>query len=143
METASGEVLQEDISTNSRPDVIARVLKTLWHGQTRVIEQPAEIDVVGHRVVHGGQKYRESVRVTEAVKHEINHLATLAPAHNPASLEGIVAIEQILPTVPQIAVFDTAFHSHMPSAAAIYPGPYEWLEQGIRRYGFHGISHQY
>jgi acetate kinase len=143
IETAPGKALQEEIQTDSRPDVIAHVLETLWQGKTKVIEHPSEIDVVGHRVVHGGQKYRESVRITEAVKNEIQRLSALAPAHNPASLEGINAIAQILPATPQVAVFDTAFHSHMPAAAAIYPGPYEWFEQGIRRYGFHGISHQY
>lgn len=78
------------------------------------------------------------------MKAAIADLAALAPAHNPANLEGIEALEQILGTeVPQIAVFDTAFHTQMPLFAAIYPGPYEWFEQGIRRYGFHGISHQY
>jgi len=77
------------------------------------------------------------------VKAAIGRLCELAPAHNPASLEGIVAIEQILGAVRQVAVFDTAFHAQMPEATAVYPGPYEWLEQGIRRYGFHGISHQY
>jgi acetate kinase len=77
------------------------------------------------------------------VKETIARLAELAPAHNPASLEGIEAIERILGAVAQVAVFDTAFHAQMPEMAAVYPGPYEWLEQGIRRYGFHGISHQY
>jgi acetate kinase len=77
------------------------------------------------------------------VKAAIARLAELAPAHNPASLSGIEAIEQILGAVPQVAVFDTAFHAQMPEMATIYPGPYEWLKQEIRRYGFHGISHQY
>jgi len=77
------------------------------------------------------------------VKAAIAELAAIAPAHNPANLKGIEAVEQILGAVPQVAVFDTAFYSDLPLAAAVYPGPYEWLEQGIRRYGFHGISHQY
>jgi acetate kinase len=77
------------------------------------------------------------------VKTAIARLAELAPAHNPANLEGIVAIEQVLGAVPQVAVFDTAFHAQIPEMAAIYPGPYEWFEEDIRRYGFHGISHQY
>ena len=120
------------------------MLETLWQGQTKVIEQPSAIDVVGHRVVHGGQEYRESVRITPAVKVAIDRLAVLAPAHNPANLEGINAIELALgQEVPQIAVFDTAFHSQMPDAAAIYPGTAKWVDMGIRRYGFHGISHQY
>lgn len=143
VKTAKGEQLQEKISADSRTQVIAHMLDTLCKGSTQVIDQPSEIDVVGHRVVHGGQDYCESVEITEDVKQAIAHLATLAPAHNPANLEGIKAIEQHWGSVPQIAVFDTAFHSHLPDAAAIYPGPYEWVEQGIRRYGFHGISHQY
>ena len=98
---------------------------------------------VGHRVVHGGNKYRESVRITPQVKETIQHLSSFAPLHNPANLEGIEAVERVLGNVPQVAVFDTAFHSHILQESAVYPGPYEWFEQGIRRYGFHGISHQY
>ena len=98
---------------------------------------------MGHRVVHGGQQYTTPTPVTPEVKAAIQALAALAPAHNPTSLVGIAAIEQVLGSVPQVVVFDTAFHRHLPLAAAVYPGPYEWFEQGIRRYGFHGISHQY
>jgi acetate kinase len=98
---------------------------------------------VGHRVVHGGREFEKSTLVTPEVKAAISRMAALAPAHNPANLEGIEAIERILPAVPQVAVFDTAFHRHMPLPAVVYPGPYEWFEQEIRRYGFHGISHQY
>jgi acetate kinase len=143
VKTATGESLQAQISAESRPQVIAYLLDTLYKGFTLVIDELSEINVVGHRVVHGGQEYRESVVITEDVKDAIARLCSLAPAHNPANLEGIEAVEQLLGDVPQIAVFDTAFHSNMPDAAAIYPGPYEWVEQGIRRYGFHGISHQY
>ncbi|NMF67341.1 acetate kinase [Brasilonema octagenarum] len=143
VKTAKGEQLQEKIPADSRTQVMAHMLDTLCKGSTQVISQPSEIDVVGHRVVHGGQDYRESVVITEEVKQAIAHLATLAPDHNPANLEGIEAIEQHWGTLTQVAAFDTAFHSHLPDAAAIYPGPYEWVEQGIRRYGFHGISHQY
>lgn len=139
-----GAVLEEELPVQERPEVIAHMLETLWTGKTKVIEQPSAIDVVGHRVVHGGQDYRESVRVTPAVKAAIAQLAVLAPAHNPANLEGIEAIELAFgAAIPQIAAFDTAFHSHLPDAAAIYPGPYKWVDLGIRRYGFHGISHQY
>ena len=94
-------------------------------------------------MVHGGGECEQSTFVTPKVKAAIAHLAELAPAHNPANLAGIEAIEQILGAVPQVAVFDTAFHAQMPEMATIYPGPYQWLKQGIRRYGFHGISHQY
>lgn len=144
VKTSAGAVLKEEISVQSRPSVITHLLETLWQGKTAVIGHPSEIDAVGHRVVHGGQEYSTTVNVTEEVKAAIARLSALAPAHNPANLEGIEAVESTLGTeIPQFAVFDTAFHSHLPEAAAIYPGPYAWVEQGIRRYGFHGISHQY
>lgn len=144
VKTARGVVLEDKLLSGSRFDLILQMLLTLWSGRTQVLEQPQAIDVVGHRVVHGGQEYLASTLVNLEVKSAIAHLAALAPAHNPANLEGIEAIEQILGTeVPQVAVFDTAFHAQIPLPAAIYPGPYEWFEQGIRRYGFHGISHQY
>jgi acetate kinase len=128
----------------SRQAVLTELLATLWQGETAVLQHPADIDAVGHRVVHGGQDYTQPVQITPAVKMTIAQLACLAPAHNPANLEGIEAIEHILgQSVPQVAVFDTAFHSQLPAAAAVYPGPYAWAERGIRRYGFHGISHQY
>lgn len=137
-----GAVLEE-LQNDSRPTVISHMLDTLVKGKTQVIEELAEIDVVGHRVVHGGQEYRQSTVVTSEVKEAIARLSTFAPVHNPANLEGITAIEQLLPNVPQVAVFDTAFHSQIPPSAAVYPIPHEYYEQGIRRYGFHGINHQY
>lgn len=144
VKTFTGEGLKEEIPTQDRSRVIAHLLETLWQGKTAVIKHPGEINAVGHRVVHGGRDYRETVRVTNEVKAAIARLSALAPIHNPANLEGIEAVESILGTeVLQFAVFDTAFHSHLPDAAAIYPGPYRWVERGIRRYGFHGISHQY
>ncbi|HCF85780.1 MAG TPA: acetate kinase, partial [Ktedonobacter sp.] len=141
--TSTGQSLAEKLPSTARQEVITHLLKTLWSGKTRVINQPAEIDIVGHRVVHGGQEYRESTRITPEVKEAIIRLSSFAPLHNPLNLEGIEAVERILPHVPQVAVFDTAFHSQLPLEAVVYPGPYDWFEQGIRRYGFHGISHQY
>lgn len=143
VETTAGEKLTEEITTNSQSEVMARLLNTMLFGSTKVINQLSEIDVVGHRVVHGGRDYRQSVVITQQVKDAIANLANLAPAHNPANLAGIEAVEKLLGEVTQVAVFDTAFHGKIPEAAAIYPGPYEWLEQDIIRYGFHGISHQY
>lgn len=143
VKTAQGNVLEETLQSSSRADGTAQMLETLWKGKTGVIENPGEINIVGHRVVHGGEKYRQSTFVTPEVKDAIAHLSIFAPVHNPANLEGIEAIEKILPTLPQVVVFDTAFHATLPPAAFVYPGPYEWLEMGIRRYGFHGISHQY
>ena len=139
-----GTVLEEELYTTSRPDVIAHMLEILWSGHTQVIANAGEIDLVGHRVVHGGQEYRQATLITPEVKEAIANLSTFAPVHNPANLEGIEAVEKILGTAtPQVAVFDTAFHSNLPLSAAVYPIPYEFFEQGIRRYGFHGISHQY
>lgn len=143
VQSRSGQ-LQQTIASDSRSADTLSALKTLWSGDTQVIEQPEAIDIVGHRVVHGGANYQQSVLITPEVKQAIADLAELAPAHNPANVAGIEAIEELLgDRVPQVAVFDTAFHSQLPLAAATYPGPYEWLEQGIRRYGFHGISHRY
>ncbi len=126
-----------------RQEAIATLLQTLVQGETAVLAAMTDIDAVGHRVVHGGCHYTRPTQITPEVRSTIADLIPLAPNHNPAHLEGIDGITHLLPTVPQIAVFDTAFHAAMPLAAALYPIPYEWTEQGIRRYGFHGISHQY
>jgi acetate kinase len=136
VKTSTGEVLQEELPTPSRPQIMTHLLETLWQGKTAVIDHLSEITAVGHRVVHGGQEYRETVKVTDAVKAAIGRLTILAPVHNPANLEGIEAVERILGIeVPQFAVFDTAFHSSLPDAAAIYPGPYQWVEQGANQCG--------
>ncbi len=102
-----------------------------------------KIDCIGHRIVHGGKKYQTSVLIDGDVKNEIRRLSDLAPLHNLADLEGIEILEQLFPKIPQVAVFDTAFHRTIPLSASVYPGPYEWVEEGIQRYGFHGISFQY
>jgi len=138
-----GESIEQQLSTSDRTAATEQLLKTIWSGETQVIHDPSEIDLVGHRVVHGGADYQQPTLVTPEVKAAIARLAALAPAHNPANLACIEAIEQLLGDLPQVAVFDTAFHSQMPLAAAVYPLPQEWIERGIRRYGFHGISHQY
>ncbi len=143
VKTLTGGMLQKSISGDSPKEHLNYMLHTLSHGATKVIDQLSEIDVVGHRIVHGGQDYRDPVVITESVKKAIARMSNLAPAHNPAALLGIESIESILENVTQVAVFDTGFHASLPDAAAIYPGPYQWVEQGIRRYGFHGISHQY
>jgi len=139
----AGESLTKIIASPSRSGTLSHLLTCLHEGPTKVIESLKEIHIVGHRVVHGGQDYQQSVVITPAVKATIDRLSALAPNHNPANLEGIELMEALLGEVPQVAVFDTAFHSQMPAVAATYPGPYDWQAQGIRRYGFHGISHQY
>jgi acetate kinase len=98
---------------------------------------------VGHRIVHGGPKFDKPVVLTREVKQAIEGVSAFAPLHNRAELEGIEMMEQLLGSVPQLAVFDTGFYHNLPLAAAVYPGPYDWFERGIRRYGFHGINHQY
>ncbi|MEB3356381.1 MAG: acetate kinase [Synechococcales bacterium] len=144
VETAHGATLTKTLQPDSKPAGIADMLRTLWSGDTQVIDHPDQVDVVGHRVVHGGQTYQDSVFISSEVKQAIADLIPLAPAHNPANLEGVEAIERAIGSdISQVAVFDTAFHSRMPLTAAVYPGPYDWLDQGIRRYGFHGINHQY
>ncbi len=142
--TASGVKREESLPTDERAAVIEHMLQTLWSGETRVIDQLSAIDIVGHRVVHGGTEFEDSVFVTPQVKDAIRKMAVLAPEHNPANLEGIEAVERLAPGMPQVAVFDTAFHRSMPDEAVVYPLPYDWYEkEGIRRYGFHGISHSY
>jgi acetate kinase len=143
VKTSHGASIKEEIPVKERQQAIAHMLDTLKQGETQVISNLNEIQLVGHRVVHGGQYYSQPTRITPDVKAAIAELANLAPAHNPVNLTGIEAIAQILPQVPQVAVFDTAFHTSIPPAAAVYPIPYELYEQGIRRYGFHGISHEY
>ncbi|MEO0806410.1 MAG: acetate kinase [Cyanobacteria bacterium J06643_4] len=143
IQTSAGKQQSETRPSVSRKETLAYLLSCLHQGDTQVISSLADIDIVGHRVVHGGQDYQSSVIVNAEVKATIDRLSVLAPNHNPANLEGIELMEQLLGDIPQVAVFDTAFHSQMPAVAAIYPGPNEWLAQGIRRYGFHGISHQY
>ena len=105
---------------------------------------PGAVDVVGHRIVHGGPVYRETTALTAEVRAAIAREIEFAPAHNRFELEAVQAVDQFLGAdVPQIAVFDTGFHSTLTPDAYVYPGPYAWLDQGIRRYGFHGINHQY
>lgn len=103
-----------------------------------------EISAIGHRVVHGGEKYKDSVKITDEVINEIERLCELAPLHNPPNLKGILACKQILPGAPQVAVFDTSFHQTIPKKAYLYGIPYEYYTKyGIRKYGFHGTSHKY
>ncbi len=143
--TVKANGIKQKITLNSddHRQGIFKMLDTLVDGEIQVIDKLSEINIVGHRVVHGGTDYSEATLITPEVKAAIARLIPLAPTHNPSHIEGIEAIEQVLETVPQVAVFDTAFHSRMPVESAAYPIPYEWLEKGIRRYGFHGTSHKY
>ena len=136
--------IHEELQLREHSDAIARILECLQTGPWAPLVGLDDIDVVGHRVVHGGNRYTSAVRITAEVKDAIGELAELAPLHNPASLDGIRAIEKVLPSVPQVAVFDTAFHSTLSAAARTYPVPRWWTHDwGIHRYGFHGLSHAY
>ncbi len=123
---------------------VEAILKNITDAETGCIKSYEEIDAVGHRVVHGGEKFNKSVLIDEAVKAQVKECYGLAPLHNPANIIGIEAVESILPNVPQVGVFDTAFHQTMPAKSFMYPLPYKYYtEDGIRRYGFHGTSHRY
>jgi acetate kinase len=140
---ARGVVQHRQVKVSSHAEAVEHLLGTLWDGETRAVTSPGEIDVVGHRVVHGGPKYQEPILLTPEIRAAIAKASRFAPLHNRAELEGMEVIEKLLGPVPQVAVFDTGFHRRMPQAAAVYPGPYQWFESGIHRYGFHGINHQY
>lgn len=125
-------------------EAIDLVVKTLTSADRGVISSMEEIDAVGHRVLHGGEKFNGSVLVNDAVIEAIKECIPLGPLHNPANLMGIEACERIMPGIPQVAVFDTGFHATMPDYAYMYALPMEYYEKyGIRRYGFHGTSHRF
>ena len=122
-------------------DLVIRVVTDREHG---VLESVAEISAVGHRVVHGGEKFTCSVKIDDEVLNAVKDVQHLAPLHNPPNIDGIEAARSLMPDIPHVAIFDTAFHQTMPEHAFLYPVPYDWYEHhGVRRYGFHGTSHLY
>jgi acetate kinase len=134
------------IETNmpTAKDAVKNILDLLTDEKEGVIKSFAEIDAVGHRVVHGMEKFNKSVLITPEVIEKVKECYTVAPLHNPANITGIEAISALMPDVPQVAVFDTAFHQTMPAHAYMYALPYEaYAKYGVRRYGFHGTSHRY
>jgi len=140
---SSAANVRERVKFCSRSESTRQLLDTLWAGNARVLHAPSEVAAAGHRIVHGGQHLRQPTLITPNVKSAIAAVSAFAPLHNRAELEGIEIVEKEVGAIPQVAVFDTGFHSHLSDAAAVYPGPYEWVSRGIRRYGFHGINHQY
>ncbi|HIU51103.1 MAG TPA: acetate kinase [Candidatus Merdicola faecigallinarum] len=125
-------------------EAIQFVMKRLLSPEYGVISSLDELAGIGHRVVHGGEKFKESVIITDEVIKEIKDCASLAPLHNPAAVLGIEACRKAMPTMKMVAVFDTAFHQTLPKERYIYPIPYRYYEEyGVRKYGFHGTSHQY
>ena len=140
----TGKEIHHDGKSGAHRASVAAMLENIWSGPTAVLQSRDEIEIAGHRIVHGGAKLTQPVRITTDVKQEIENVASIAPLHNQAGLEGIELIEKMLPNIPQVAVFDTGFHRTLPLQAFIYPAPYSWYERdGIRRFGFHGINHEY
>ncbi|HXU21359.1 MAG TPA: acetate kinase [Verrucomicrobiae bacterium] len=143
VQTSQGKKLKEQTTIESRQQGIGLLLDMLCSGKTHAVSKSSEIDVVGHRIVNGGQEYEKPTVITSDVKAAIAKMSAFAPLHNRVEMEGIDIIEKRFGAVPQAAVFDTGFHARLPESAFVYPGPYEWFARGIRRYGFHGINHQY
>jgi acetate kinase len=138
------EVFNEDVAMPTHSEAIAAVIDKLTSPQYGVVNSMKEIDAVGHRVVHGGEKFASSVRITDDVMKAIEECIPFAPLHNPANITGIKACQAVMGDVPMVAVFDTAFHQTMPGKAFMYALPYQYyLSNGVRRYGFHGTSHRY
>ena len=138
---------EKEISEKAMPthtEAIQFVIDALTNEKTGVVKSLSEIEAVGHRIVHGGEKFASSVVITEEVKKAVEECNDLAPLHNPANLIGVEACEKLMPGTPMVAVFDTAFHQTMPEKAYMYGLPYEYYEKyKVRRYGFHGTSHSY
>ena len=133
-----------DVAMPTHAEAIQAVLDALVDAKNGVIGSMQEIDAVGHRVVHGGEAFNQSVVITDEVLKAIEDCIPLAPLHNPANLTGIRACQKVMPGVPMVAVFDTAFHQTMPAKAYMYALPYAYYETDkVRRYGFHGTSHKY
>jgi len=144
-EAADGRTLRESAEILEHKIAVEHVLALLTRADVGVVRDRKDIDAVGHRVVHGGERFKASVRIDDGVIQSIEECFDLAPLHNPPNVKGYRAARELLgDAVPQVAVFDTAFHQSMPSTAYLYGLPYVLYERhGIRRYGFHGTSHRY
>jgi acetate kinase len=143
-EVPGREVYKDEHNCPTHQAAIDLIIRTVTDSEQGVIKNVSEIAAVGHRLVHGGEKFTCSVVIDENVLETVKECQHLAPLHNPPNIEGVQAARALLPTVPQVAVFDTAFHQTMPEQAYIYPVPYEWYQKHqVRRYGFHGTSHLY
>ena len=140
----NGEKIQIDTPVAEHTAGVGLIFKCLTEGKTAVLKSLDEIDAVGHRMVHGGEKFNKSVLLDDEVMSVFASCNDLAPLHNPANIKGVNAVKACLPNVPQVGVFDTAFHQTMPDYAYMYALPYElYTKYGVRRYGFHGTSHRY
>lgn len=141
---ADGRKVQIDEPIPEHTKGVKFILQVLTEGEYAVLNSLDELDAVGHRTVHGGEKFNKSVLLTDEVMEAFAACNDLAPLHNPANIKGINAVKELLPEIPQVGVFDTAFHQTMPDYAYMYALPYElYKDFGVRRYGFHGTSHRY
>ena len=141
---AKGQKDQFDVLVPEHTAGVQVIFKVLTEGNLAVLNDLHEIDAVGHRMVHGGEKFSKSVLLTPEVMEQFAACNDLAPLHNPANIKGVNAVKALLPDLPQVGVFDTAFHQTMPDYAYMYALPYElYKKHGVRRYGFHGTSHRY
>ena len=138
----NGETLKREVDLKDHSVAVKYLMEELV--ENKVIDSLDDLDGVGHRMVHGGQKFAKSVLITDEVIEACEECVEFAPLHNPANLMGVRAFRDALPNTPQVAVFDTAFHQTMSEVEYLYAGPYEWYEKyGVRKYGFHGTSHRY
>lgn len=143
-EVPGRETYREESECPDHQVAIDLIIRTLTNPEHGVLKDIRRISAVGHRVVHGGEKFTRSVLIDEQVLDVVKEVQHLAPLHNPPNIAGIEAAQAVLPDVPHVAIFDTAFHQTMPSHAYLYPLPYDWYQKyGVRRYGFHGTSHLY
>ncbi|AIG24993.1 acetate kinase [Brevibacillus sp. 7WMA2] len=143
-QVGDGEKLKETLDLKDHEVAVKKLIALLTDPEKGAIKDITELDGVGHRVVHGGETFKDSILVTDEVIKKLEELSELAPLHNPANIMGITAFQKILPSVPAVAVFDTAFHQTMPAKSYLYSIPTEYYEKyGIRKYGFHGTSHKY
>ncbi len=142
--SANGRKLDREVEMPNHTVALNHAIHLLTNPELGALESLSDIAAVGHRVVHGGEKYSDSILIDDRAIEAIDRLRTLAPLHNPPNLKGILACREVLPGVPQVAVFDTAFHQTMPPVAYMYPLPREFYYRfKVRRYGFHGTSHRY
>ncbi len=141
--SASSSCVEQKFPKKDLAESVRCFVETSWQGSAKAIQSPDVIDFVGHRIVHGGDKFQKPTLINDEVKRVIRDLYPLAPLHNPANLQGIEILQSVFPHAPHLGVFDTAFHMRMPEYAYTYAIPRSLTQEGIRRYGFHGISHEY
>jgi acetate kinase len=143
-QTINSQEKKEAVKIANHTQAVELIIKELLDKNKGMISDVSEISVVGHRIVHGGDKFSKSVLVTNKVKEQLKECFSIAPLHTPAHYAGILAVEKMLPKIPSVLVFDTAFHQTMPDYAYMYALPYKFYEKDhIRRYGFHWTSHNY